>query len=112
MKNTFVAVLVVGLGLVGLSAGLIGQTPAPSYVPSEEQAKDLRLAVRDAQYKQSLLNAATNDFQTSISTLQAKIKEVETENKWPSTVTYTVDPNTANVTFTNVPAPAAPPVKN
>ena len=110
MKNIAAAVLVVGLGLSALAIQGIGQAPvnAPKYIPTDKQTLEIHAVLRDVQYTQTVATAADQAAQQAIQTAKSTLAEVPIENKWPTTVTYSIDWGAATTTYVDAPAPPAP----
>jgi hypothetical protein len=62
--------------------------PASPYVPTESQAKDLRIAQLTRQNAQYQFAMAQQQLQNAFAAEQVEGKKIRDENKWPETVEY------------------------
>lgn len=95
--------------IVGLLAfmGMHAQTPAGApvnvYQPTPDQAKDLRIAQLTKAVAQQQAQSAINQYNATVSDELAVANKIKADNKWPETVSYSVQTGVFNA-----PPPAPP----
>lgn len=69
---------------------MVAQAPA-EYKPTEIQTLRLQVKQKDARLAQVDLRDAQNRFNQALADLNAEGEKVKVENKWPSTVMFSMD---------------------
>ena len=96
------------VGVVAVTFMALAQQPGapPSkYQPSEVQVLKLKVKQLEALNAGKDFQAAQQIYQQKMSALTEQAQQIETENKWPTTLAF--DPN--SLTFNERPEPPAPP---
>lgn len=83
-KHLLAALLTVILSLA--ACRMFPQSGKPKYEPSELQKLRLQIKQKDAQMAQQNVQIANANFQQVMAVLNAEVKAVEKENKWPDTL--------------------------